>query len=517
VPGPAGPPPVGRRANIAHVSPGLDLDALRRDGEAFQSAYEEAWYRHSAGLSDGLDLAPLYERHADLFEEGTVRPLLDAARNGHSGDRSRSLRALGRFAADGLIGRETREATESLARAEATAMITIDGAPVAWRAAAGLIANEPDAERRATIDRLRLQTQDRELNPLQAGIWERSHAVALELGAASYRDLYERLSGVDFDGLHRQCRGLLADTEELYERSMDAMLRGQVGRGLGEAGHADLPRAFRAVEFDEHFKAERMVPALARTLEGLGIDLHAQANVVLDLEPRPRKTPRAFCAPVRVPERVYLVVSPIGGVDDYRALFHEAGHAEHFAGASPALPFEFRYLGDNAITECYAFLFEGLVHDPAWLERMLGQRDLDAYRRQTAAQRLYFLRRYSAKLGYELGFHGPGPLEGQADRYESLLSEALRIPWPRARWLSDIDEGFYAVNYLRAWSLEASLREHLRERFGSRWFAERRAGGFLRELFAEGQRYGAAELAGELGLPQPDLGLLVAESHEQLA
>jgi len=502
---------------MAQMSSGLDLDALRRDGEEFQSAYEEAWYRHGAGLSDGLDLAPLYERHADLFEQATVRPLVEAAGNGGDGDRARSIRALGRFAADGLIGRETREATEALAQAESAATITLDGAPVAWRAAAALIANEPDADRRRAIDDLRLQAQDRELNPLHAAIWERAHAVAPELGAASYRDLYERLTGVDFDGLADQCRRLLAETEEVYERSMDAMLRAQVGRGLGDAGHADLPRVFRAVAFDEHFRADRMVPALAQTLDGLGIDLHGQSNVVLDIEARPRKSPRAFCAPVRVPQRVYLVVSPIGGVDDYRALFHEAGHAEHFAGASPALPFEFRYLGDNAITECYAFLFEGLVHDPAWLERVLGRRDLDDYRRQTATVRLYFMRRYSAKLEYELGFHGPGALDGQADRYEALLTDALRIPWPESRWLSDIDEGFYAVNYLRAWSLEASLREHLRERFGTRWFTERRAGGFLRELFAEGQRYGAEDLARELGLPRPDLGLLVAEAHEQLA
>ena len=38
-----------------------------------------------------------------------------------------------------------------------------------------------------------------------------------------------------------------------------------------------------------------MVPALEATLADLGVDLHAQRNVELDLEDRPNKTPRAFC------------------------------------------------------------------------------------------------------------------------------------------------------------------------------------------------------------------------------
>ena len=78
-----------------------------------------------------------------------------------------------------------------------------------------------------------------------------------------------------------------------------------------------------------------MVPALEATLTGLGIDLRSQTNVELDLERRPNKMPRPFCAPIEVPGRVMLVIQPIGGKDDWEALFHEAGHTEHFAHTSP--------------------------------------------------------------------------------------------------------------------------------------------------------------------------------------
>jgi oligoendopeptidase F len=73
-----------------------------------------------------------------------------------------------------------------------------------------------------------------------------------------------------------------------------------------------------------------MLPALEATLADFGIDLHSQENVHLDIEQRPSKSPRAFCAPIEVPDKVMLVIQPIGGADDWRAFFHEAGHAEHF-------------------------------------------------------------------------------------------------------------------------------------------------------------------------------------------
>ena len=80
-----------------------------------------------------------------------------------------------------------------------------------------------------------------------------------------------------------------------------------------------------------------MLPALEATLTDLGIDLRSQANVHLDLESRPNKSPRAFCAPIEVPGKVMLVIQPIGGKDDWEALFHEAGHTEHYAHTSGTL------------------------------------------------------------------------------------------------------------------------------------------------------------------------------------
>src|SRR5256885_12705553 len=157
----------------------------------------------------------------------------------------------------------------------------------------------------------------------------------------------------------------------MYEDATDNLFRDRVGLGLDEAKRWDVPRVFRAENWDEFFPADKMLPALEATLSDLGIDLRSQTNVHLDLEQRPSKSPRAFCAPIEVPDKVMLVIQPIGGADDWRALFHEAGHTEHFAHTSPDLAMEERRPRDNAGTEGWAILLPQLTDQPARLARGL--------------------------------------------------------------------------------------------------------------------------------------------------
>ena len=87
------------------------------------------------------------------------------------------------------------------------------------------------------------------------------------------------------------------------------------------------------------------------------------------------------------------------------------------------------------------------------------------------------IRRYAAKLAYELELHGPAADLGEMPaRYSELLGGAVRVPWPQASWMADVDDGFYAACYLRAWALETHWRSALRERFGERWFSSPEAG-----------------------------------------
>jgi len=213
---------------------------------------------------------------------------------------------------------------------------------------------------------------------------------------------------------------------------------------------------------------------------------------------------------------VMLVIQPIGGADDWRAFFHEAGHTEHFANTSPDLRMEEKRLGDSAVTEGWAMLLQHLTDNPAWLSRRLDFPRPDDYAAEGMVWLLFFVRRYSAKLLYELEFHGGADLEAMPARYVELLGDALRIEPSPANYLADIDEGFYVNAYLRSWAFEAQLHDHLRTRFGSEWFASREAGSLLRELWAEGQRPTADELLQEVAGTAIDMEAVAGRVREHL-
>jgi hypothetical protein len=468
------------------------LDAYREEADRFIAALDEEYYLHFAGLKEGFELAPIYERYSDLATLDACRRMGAAAESGDRGSVE-----LWRFACEGYMGDLTRGELEEIAHLEASLTAEIDGEEIGFRMLRPALANEPDRGRRERLDRARTELTERELNPHYLTVAETRREATTRLGAESYRHLYERF-GFPLEQLAGQCERLLADTEELYVSTADRLFRRRVGVPLEEAKRWDVPRLFRATEWDSGFRADAMLPALEATLAGLGIDLHAQENVHLDIEPRPTKTPRAFCAPIEVPGRVMLVIQPIGGPDDWHALFHEAGHTEHYAHTSADLPVESRRLGDNAVTEGWAMLLELLVNDPVWLERRLDFGKPDEFAAEATAGLLYFVRRYAAKFLYELELHAGDELETMRPRYVERMQDALKIEVSETDYLADVDPGFYSSSYLRAWAFESTLRGFLREQFGRAWFTRREAGSLLRELWHEGQRPTADELLDEV-------------------
>jgi hypothetical protein len=485
----------------------MDLDSYRAEAEGFTAELGLEYYRHFAGLQDDFAIEAVYDRHPALFSREAVDELRALAVRAPGGDERRRLRALSQFCVEGHLGQATKAIDGELARREAELQIDVGADRIGFRESAVVQANEPDADRRAEIEAARLAATGEHLNPLAREALEQSHALARELGWDSYRAMCEELKGIDLAALERQTAAFAAASEDAYAPILDPELRRTVGVGLDELRRSDLPFFFRAREADVLFPEERLTPSFRETMAGLGIDVDRQANVVLDVERRPNKSPRAFCAPVRVPEEIYLVVPPVGGRDDYTALFHEGG-----AWVDPALAWEFRQLGDNSITEGFAFLFDHLVEDPEWLRRRLGVEHDGTLAAHARAQRLVYVRRYGAKLAYELELHGNGrSLEELARVYSRRLGDAVKVAWPETTFLTDVDPWFYAASYLRAWALETRLRATLRERFGPAWFDEAEAGDFLKALWADGQRLQADELLAEVAGGELDFGAMVAD------
>src|SRR5436305_13005370 len=96
-------------------------------------------------------------------------------------------------------------------------------------------------------------------------------------------------------------------------------------------------------------------------------------NIRLDVEDRPQKNPRACVIASSPPEVVHLITRAQGGLSDYQAFLHEAGHALHYAGCDPRLPFTFRSISrDHALTEIYSYIFEAISREPGWPAQHFG-------------------------------------------------------------------------------------------------------------------------------------------------
>jgi hypothetical protein len=481
-----------------------ELDAFRDDADRFIAELDEEYYLHLAGHKETLELEPIYERHEELTRLETANRLQGAPTE------------LRRFACESYLGGLTRSHQEKLAEIESSLEANVDGEQVPYRMLRVVMSNEPDRDRRERLERARLALLDEQLNPVYLDAAQIDREAVGKLGAPNYYELYKGF-GFRLDELAAQCEELLDETERLWEKTGDSLFRERLGIGLSDARPSDVTRLFRAPELDKAYPSDEMLPALEATLRDLGIDLASQKNVHLDLEQRPGKSPRAFCSPIEVPGKVMLVIQPIGGHDDWSALFHEAGHTEHFAHTSPDLPMEAKRLGDMAVTEGWAMLMQGLVDEPAWLNRRLDVPRVEKIANAGAAALLYFVRRYSAKLLYEIEFFQTDDVKSMQPRYAELLTEALKLPANPESYLDDIDGGFYVTGYLRSWAFEAQLRDFLRSELGSDWFARRDAGDLLRELWSLGQGPTAEELLHDVTGARLELASVADRIREGLA
>ena len=196
--------------------------------------------------------------------------------------------------------------------------------------------------------------------------------------------------------------------------------------------------------------------------------------------------PARFCAPVSIPTDVRLVILPRGGFSDYETLLHEGRARSTLFQYGSHLPFAFKWLGDDSVTESFAFQLQYLTTDRAWLRHRLAFNESTDYLTLSLFQKLYMLRRYAVKILYEQELHRASDVEAMAEYYSDFFSHHLLVQYAPEEFLSDVDSAFYSAQYMRAWTLEALFRDFLRREYDEEWFRHPRAGAFLRDRWREG-------------------------------
>ena len=502
----------------------VSIERLRVEGQSFMEEISREYYLAGAGLKPTAELQPIYERHAAAVGAdalGFVRRKLGQATPGT--EEHRQARMLLEWLADLQSARELAPLEEREIAWESSAVVRLDDTrEIEFQQSSITIANTEDRRERLLIERARNTLMGAELAPLRRERFERERRIIESLDIADgYNATFEALSGIPLQELRMQCEGFLAETEALWDDTYPRFVRKTLNIEPRDATRADAAALFRGHEYDGQFPGSSMEWEIRRQVREMGIDPIAGGRVLYDTDERPGKRSRAFCAPVRTPDEVYLVLRPHGGQSDWSTFLHELGHALHFGYMNRGLPFEYRWLGDNSVTEAYAMLFDHLMHDVGWLKRYtpLSAGKLDAFIRAMAFEELHMLRRYAAKLLYEIELHGGEiPYDKLPELYVERLTNATSFRYDAADAFIDVDPRYYAARYLRAWQLQALLKETLIERYNEDWWRNPNAGPWMvAELLAEGQRELAQELATRVSDTPLGFGPLVRAIERELA
>jgi hypothetical protein len=493
------------------------LSATEFEGRLERYLYDrsEEWRAVRVGEKETSEQAEIVRRYADLFSREQLDALYEAEQ-GSSGSGRELLYRLRKTCESGLISAQLAEREDELENRLLAARVTFRGEEMPLRNAQAQVAVLPayadreelgvlqaDASAAFNDDRLELLRTTEELSAEFSGIADAVERNEEEKDI-SLRDLSRAL----------EAAATAADT------SFRGLREKWFARLLGDE-HPEIPSSHhtawmrRLSPLEATYTKDRATEICLETLSALGFDLTAQPNIKLDLDDRPQKSPRACVIASDPPKVVHLITRAQGGLHDYQAFLHEAGHALHYAGCDPTLPYTFRRISrDHALTEIYSYIVEAISREPAWHEQYFG---LSAEQAAENAEATIFLeallfKRYEAKLRFELDywsrFAGDG---GDPALYEKLLTDATGIRYRSDNYLSDMDAGFYSADYLRAWIRSAQLQEHLRNEVGEDWWRNPSTGELLRDLFREGTEPTSEQIAVRLGFDPLDTAPLLHE------
>jgi hypothetical protein len=467
------------------------------------------------GEKETSEQAAIVDRYRDLFSPAQLDVLRDAE-EAASGHERELLYRLRKTCEAGIVSAELAAREDELENRVLAARIDWRGDELPLRTAQAKLAVLPEYRDRDELGAL-ANAVNASFNDERRELLTAGEALEAELSGEPdpiARNAAEK--GISLHDLERALDAAARASASVYDRLrvrwFDRIL-GTERDDVPTSNHTSYLRRLSPLE--STYTKERAVEVCVATLNALGLDMAAMPGIRLDLDDRPQKSPRACVIASDPPNVVHLITRAQGGLHDYQAFLHEAGHALHYAGVDPSLPYTFRKLSrDHALTEIYSYIVEAISREPGWHAEHFGLAEEQARENAEATtfvEALLF-RRYTAKLQFELEFWDRFEEDGGTPGgYSERLTAATGLRYPAENYLSDMDSGFYSADYLRAWIRSAQLRHYLVEEVGEDWWRSPETGERLRALWHEGTRPTSEEIAERLGFDPLDTAPLLHE------
>jgi len=537
--------------------------------DLYRDKEREYYLFASAKLLDTFDSTSIYKKYPDLQTDETFNDIKNVYDKHPKEERTKRVF---QNLLDAHIGGKLSEDSDKISNDEEKIVLDVsdlglkddDDKPVNeinYKDVSGWLQNTESNDTRKELSKKQNAAFNETLKEQKVEHFNKNTELMTKLGYPQQVDFYSNMSGHNLRHLSNIGSQIIDKTEDVYNKNMGEYFKTRTGKDFSEADRSDVAFVISGPdpamkEIDSFFPEENLVPLAAKTFDGLGIEFSKMSKKVdyksldeykkdaiensdtetprllLDIAKRPGKDSRAYMTPVKIPSEIYLSVKPEGGLDDYEAFMHESGHSMHFAHSNPKNSFAQNILGNNTVTETYAYLFEKMLMNKHWLKNMAGLTDKQAKQvvKRQALSDLYMVRRYSGKMQFETNLYDQkANKEGKIDTtkagelYSKTLTKSTGFKFPANKWVDDIDAGFYVADYFTAWTLEAQLKNHLEKNYGTKknkgedWYLNPKAGEFLKELWSEGNP-GPKEIAKKIGSNDPnDPKELIKDINERFA
>ncbi|MBS3176177.1 hypothetical protein J4457_02990 [Candidatus Woesearchaeota archaeon] len=484
----------------------MDIHLILKAVEDYQLAMANETYPYLVGQKKAVATAKITKKYAKIFTPAAIK-LVQKSYEEATGDVKRQRKLLLHYLVQLCLEQKVAKLNDAMDNYGAKASIVVDKKKVPYLNVHGLLQNTTSHGKRSFIVE-RTMPIKKKLALLAKKRHDLINTTIKHLGLGSYYSFFSEYKDHDLLSLCEELRGFLLATEKAYLPLLEEHLH-QIHVELKDAEQHDIAYIMRATAFDKFFHKDKLVSTLKKTLLAMGYDLGKQDNILLDAEDRPTKQPRAFCFPFVIPDDIRFVVKPAGGPGDYDTILHEAGHAEQMVHIDKNLPYVYKMLGDYTLSEGFAYLFEYLIMDEDWLHYYvhMDKKTFYKFERFQLFQKMMFIRRYAAKLLYEIKLHSGdyrklgrnfkscnGTYKNISEMYATILGNATHVKYEEVNALLDLDDGFYTADYCTAWLIQAQLEEHLCKNYGMTWFLNPKVKSFLNAMYACGNQYDAGTL-----------------------
>lgn len=471
------------------------------------------------GLKDVSESAKIYKKYKDLFTKETLDAVSAALKGSKDAKEKDILDRIYFTLAGSFMGLELAADSDKITTYFSKATVTVGGEKIAYFEIAPRISKDPIYARREKADDAGTVVVSK-ANSKQQALLDGEIKLLKSLGFGGYFSFYKEAKKVDFDKFAKVVKKTIGDTDKLWNSVMGKVSADVLGMPFKNVRSCHMTYLRSISMYDNYFPKDKVVETFQKWTRDIGLS-DLLAPVKIDDVDRAKKNPRAVCYPSDPPKEVHLVIKPIGGEQDYEAMFHEGGHSLHFTAVDPKLPYSYRALSNsNALTETYAFILEDLVFDPMFLTTYLNVSQFTGAKINWQAHfvNLMLLRRYLGKYSYEYALFSKGQALGSGPSlYKKNLEATTGFIHKKENWLSDMDGGFYSADYLRAWIAAAQIKDYLERKFGKKWFLNKKAGDFLRKLWVRGVQDEVEDVVAKLGYKPWDTSLLVKNYKKILA